>query len=97
MMVEFEKAMIDSIPKPVADVATEVVAGEMLLYEPRQTRAVYLNPTAALVFGLCDGSRSVGDIMRMITECYSDDAASVSDDIFAAVEGLQESGVLVLG
>jgi Coenzyme PQQ synthesis protein D (PqqD) len=97
MMLEFEKAMIDFIPRPVADVATEVVAGEMLLYEPRQTRAVYLNPTAALVFGLCDGSRSVRDIMRMITECYSDNAASVSDDIFAAVKGLQESGVLVLG
>jgi len=96
-MLEFEKAMIDSIPKPVADVATEVVAGEMLLYEPRQTRAVYLNPTAALVFGLCDGNRSVGDIMRTITECYLDDAASVSDDIFAAVKGLQASGVLVLG
>jgi len=96
-MLEFEKAMIDSIPKPVADVATEVVAGEMLLYEPRQTRAVYLNPTAALVFGLCDGNRSVGDIMRTITECYSDDAASVSDDIFAAVKELQASGVLVLG
>jgi hypothetical protein len=88
--------MIDLVPKPVANVATEVVAGEVLLYEPRQTRAVYLNPTAALVFGLCDGNRSVRDIARIITECYPDEAASVSDDVFATIKGLQESGILVL-
>ena len=58
--------MIDLIPKPVANVAEEVIAGEVLLYEPKQTRAVYLNPTAALVFDLCDGNRSVRDITRMI-------------------------------
>jgi Coenzyme PQQ synthesis protein D (PqqD) len=69
----------------------------VLLYEPRQTRAVYLNPTAALVFGLCDGNRSVRDIMRMITECYPDEAAGISDDVLATIKGLQESGVLVLG
>jgi hypothetical protein len=96
-MVESENTMIDLVPKPVANVATEVVAGEVLLYEPRQTRAVYLNPTAALVFGLCDGNRSVRDIMRMITECYPDEAAGISDDVLATIKGLQESGVLVLG
>jgi hypothetical protein len=92
-MVESENTMIDLVPKPVANVATEVVAGEVLLYEPRQN---YLNPTAALVFGLCDGNRSVRDIARIITECYPDEAASVSDDVFATIKGLQESGILVL-
>ena len=50
---------IDHIPVPAAGVEMEVVEGEVLLYHPQQTRAVYLNPTAAVVWGLCDGSRSV--------------------------------------
>jgi Coenzyme PQQ synthesis protein D (PqqD) len=71
-MTSFQNAMIDLIPKPVADVEMEVIEGEVLLYHPRQTRVVYLNQTAALVWGLCDGNRSVGEIIRVIEESYPD-------------------------
>jgi len=38
----------------------------------------------------------VHDILHMITECYPDEAASVSDDVLATIKGLQENGLLVL-
>jgi len=88
--------MIDHVPKAATDVEIEVVDSEVLLYHPQQTRAVYLNPTAAVVWGLCDGRRSVGDIIRVIGESYPD-ADSLTDDVLAALNQLQESGVLVVG
>jgi hypothetical protein len=94
-MTGLQNTMIDHIPAPAADVEMEVVDGEVLLYHPQQTRAVYLNPTAAVVWGLCDGSRSVREIIRVVGEAYPD-ADSVTDDVLATLNQLQESGVLVV-
>ncbi len=95
-MTGLQSTMIDRIPVPAAGVEMEVVEGEVLLYHPQQTRAVYLNPTAAVVWGLCDGSRSIGDIIRVLGESYPD-ADSLTDDVLATLNQLQESGVLVVG
>ena len=37
-------ASLDRIPRPVTDVATEIIEGEVLLYHPRYQTAVHLNP-----------------------------------------------------
>jgi hypothetical protein len=95
-MTGLQNTAIDHIPVPAPDVEVEVVDGEILLYHPQQTRAVYLNPTAAVVWGLCNGSRSVREIIRVIGESYPD-AESLTDDVFATLNQLQESGVLVVG
>lgn len=95
-MTGSQGTLIDNIPAPAAGVEIEVVEGEVLLYHPQQTRAVYLNPTAAVLWGLCDGSRSVGEIIRVLGEGYPDDD-SLTDDVLAALNQLQESGVLVVG
>jgi len=89
--------MIDLVPRPVADVEVEVVDGEVLMYHPAQTRAVYLNPTAAVVWGLCDGKRSARDIIEMLGESYPDAGPTLSDDILETLRELEESGVLVIG
>jgi hypothetical protein len=95
-MTGLQNTMIDRIPIPAAHVETEVVDSEVLLYHPQQTRAFYLNPTAAVIWGLCDGSRSVREIIRVIGEGYPD-AGNLSDDVLATLNRLQESGVLVVG
>jgi hypothetical protein len=87
---------IDMVPTPVKGVEMEVVENEVLLYHPQQTRAVYLNPTAALVWGLCDGSRSVGEIIRILGETYPEALATLSEDVVSTVNQLHESGVLVI-
>jgi hypothetical protein len=56
-MTESMGRALDPVPVPVADVKVEVIEGELLLYHPGQTRAVYLNPPAALIWSLCDGQR----------------------------------------
>jgi pyrroloquinoline quinone biosynthesis protein D len=94
---DFQRAMIDLTPKPTANVETEVVDLEVLLYHPGQTRAVYLNPTAAVVWGLCDGNRSVREIIQQIGEWYPEAAANLADDVLVTLKELEENGVLVVG
>jgi hypothetical protein len=95
-MTDSLDAMVNWVPKPIVNVATEVVDGEVLLYHPGQTRAVYLNPTAAVVWGLCDRNRSVGEIIRVIAESYPDAGASLTDDVLQTLKSLRECGVLVV-
>lgn len=90
-------AMLDFVPRSAADVEMEIVDGEVLLYRPSQTRAVYLNPTASLIWGLCDGKRSVQEIILLIGQSYPDAGMDLTDDVMATLTQLQESGVLVLG
>ena len=95
-MTELE-TIVDQIPMPISNVESEVIDGEVLLYQPQQTRAVYLNPTAAVIWSLCDGKRSVREIIRAIDESYPEAGADLKEDVLATLKQLQESGVLVLG
>jgi len=89
--------MMDLILVPVADVATEIVDDEVLLYHPQNARVIYLNPTAAVVWGLCDGTRSMRSIIELISESYPDAGTSLSEEVLATLNQLQKSGVLVAG
>jgi pyrroloquinoline quinone biosynthesis protein D len=67
------------------------VREEHLLLVPEG--AVRLNPTAAAVLELCDGERTVDDIVGVLTVRY--DGADVSDDVRELVNGMAERGLLV--
>jgi pyrroloquinoline quinone biosynthesis protein D len=67
------------------------VREEHLLLVPEG--AVRLNPTAAEVLELCDGERSVEDIVGFLTERYN--GADVTDDVRGLVEAMAQRGVLV--
>jgi pyrroloquinoline quinone biosynthesis protein D len=67
------------------------VREEHLLLVPEG--AVRLNPTAAAVLELCDGARTVDDIVGVLTVRY--DGADVSDDVRELVNRMAERGLLV--
>jgi len=94
-MAQSKNATIDQIPVPISNVKTEVIEGELLLYDPRQTKAVYLNQPAAVIWSLCDGHRRVREIIRLIRDGYPDSKANLSEEILATLNQLYESGVLV--
>jgi hypothetical protein len=85
------------IPAPAADVKVEVVEGELLLYHPGRTTAVYLNPPAAIIWKLCDGKRDVGEIIRLIGESYPESTPNLRDDVFATLAQLYDNHVVELG
>jgi coenzyme PQQ biosynthesis protein PqqD len=55
--------------------------------------AVRLNSTAAEVLELCDGERSLDEIVGTISERY--EGADLRDDVQGLVEGLTERGLVV--
>ena len=55
--------------------------------------AVRLNPTAAEVLELCDGERSLDDIVGALSARY--EGADVRDDVLALVDAMAERGVVV--
>jgi Coenzyme PQQ synthesis protein D (PqqD) len=93
-MTEANTAMTDLVLKPVADIKVESIDGELLLYHPRQTKAIYLNPTAAVIWSLCDGQRRVGEIIQLIGECYPESKGNLEEDVFTTLQELRDNGVL---
>ena len=55
--------------------------------------AVRLNPSAAEVLELCDGARSLDDIVGVLAERYGD--ADVRDDVQELVDAMAQRGLLV--
>ena len=67
------------------------VREEHLLLVPEG--AVRLNPTAAEVLELCDGERSVEDIVGVLAARYG--GADLGDDVRGLVDAMAQRGVLV--
>jgi coenzyme PQQ biosynthesis protein PqqD len=57
--------------------------------------AVRLNPTAVAVLELCDGERSVEEIVSTLSARY--EGADLRDDVQGLVEGLTQRGLVVDG
>jgi pyrroloquinoline quinone biosynthesis protein D len=55
--------------------------------------AVRLNATAAEVLGLCDGERSLDDIVGALSARY--DGADVRDDVVELVDAMTQKGLVV--
>ena len=55
--------------------------------------AVRLNPTAAEVLELCDGERSLDDIVGALSARY--EGVDVRDDVLELVDGMAQRGLVV--
>lgn len=67
------------------------VREEHLLLVPEG--AVRLNPSAVEVLELCDGERSLDEILGVLSERY--DGTDLSADVLALIDGMAERGLLV--
>jgi hypothetical protein len=81
------------IPKRDPSCDEEVLEGEIVLYCSTVAKAVYLNPSAALVWRLIDGRRSVGEIEALLTGAYPE-VATLREELIETVQALQEQGVI---
>ncbi|MFN8027996.1 MAG: PqqD family peptide modification chaperone [Acidimicrobiia bacterium] len=58
-------------PKPVEGLDVHEVDDGLVVYDGAKDRVHYLNASAALVFTLCDGTRSVADIDALVREVWT--------------------------
>ncbi len=63
---------------------TQELDGEVVLFDPEQTRALCLNATASLIWGLCDGKTTVAEIVQLLRDAFPD-AQDVAGDVHQAL------------
>lgn len=82
------------IPRPRPGFRLEIMGDELLLFHPAQAKVYYCNPTASLIWRLCDGQRSLGVILDLLREAYPEAGAVVEPDVVETLEALRGHGAL---
>lgn len=76
------------------DYKLEKFDNEILLYSVSDTRAVYLNETAFLVYGMCGTAQTIGTIIATLEEAYPEQQATIRADVTQAISQLAEHGAI---
>jgi len=81
--------------KQADEALEENMDGELLIYHPPTAITLHLNGPSAVVWELCDGVRSLGEIINMVEQAYPDQADQIEDDVKEVIEDLSSRGVLL--
>lgn len=76
------------IPKQRSGLTVEQIDGDLILLDVSSSTVAHINQTAALVFQMCDGKRTVEDIIAILSAAYPESEADILRDVVAAVESL---------
>lgn len=90
-----ETLQLTDIPKKAGDYSLQEFEGESLLYSTAHTKTVYLNETASLIWQLCDGSRSVEQLVALI-ESEMESPGAISQDVMSTLTEFKKQGVISL-
>lgn len=74
----------------------EMLDDEILLYNPSGTMILQLNPTAGLVWQLCDGANSIEEIIALLVEAYPEAAGEIRTDVPDILAACVDAGCLKL-
>ncbi|HVC34847.1 MAG TPA: PqqD family protein [Chloroflexota bacterium] len=55
--------------------------GEAVLFHPVKLTIMHLNRSAALIWRLCDGQRTLGEIRDLLSDAYPDAAPEIQTDV----------------
>jgi len=83
-----------SRPKVRKDLDIVELDDELVLYDPARDEVHYLNATAALVFGLCDGSATVKEIATDIAGAIRVPEKRIERQVRTLLKELREVGLL---
>jgi pyrroloquinoline quinone biosynthesis protein D len=84
----------DFVPKLAkkARVRFDRHAGAMMIVYPE--RGLLLNESAAAIAGLCDGTRSLAEIVALLAQEHGDPREAIERDVVAFVASLMAKGLL---
>jgi hypothetical protein len=76
------------------EIELEPVGNDLLLYSPRNEVIFALNQTSALIWNLCDGNRTVREIVEILCAAYPESAADIPAQVEEALSKLVDSQAL---
>jgi hypothetical protein len=83
------------LPKVRDDIALVEIDGEAIIFDPAQSRLHHLNVTAAIIFQLCDGTGTTGELAADIAEVSGAPLDQVEREVGDVVARFGEMGILV--
>jgi hypothetical protein len=84
-----------TVPKQAFGFFVEEMESENLLYRLGSHKAIHLNDTATVIWKLCDGSRTIQDVMDLLMSQYPDAQTAVGADVREAIALLVSEGALL--
>jgi hypothetical protein len=82
-------------PKARADLAVVEIEGEAIIYDDENGQLHHLNPTATMVFKLCDGQSTVKEFAADIADVYELPLQDVERQVRALIREFRGAGLLV--
>ena len=72
----------------------EEMEEEVILFHPARTIVVHTNRSGGLIWQLCDGQRSVENIVGVLRQMYPDSASEIAGDVERILRDLTEGEVV---
>jgi hypothetical protein len=73
-------------PRQKPDFRLEEIDGELLLYHPTQTTIMYCNPSASVIWQLCDGERTVEEITILLAAAFAQNLETITADVESTLD-----------
>jgi hypothetical protein len=83
-----------TIPKPVPGFQSQTLDGEIVLLHPTNATILHLNQTGALVWQLCNGARSVDEIVTLLNDAYPESRKQIEADVPQIIQQFAAHGAL---
>lgn len=88
--------MFDKYPAPHPQVAARIIDGEAVILLPENVQVKVLNVVGSRIWELADGTRSVGEITKIIVAEYDVTAQQAERDVNEFIQELVDKKMLVL-
>ena len=88
-------AILNFVLKHASNYIWEEMDGQVLLYRVGAHKAVHLNDSAALIWKLCDGNRTLKDVIGVLSDTYPDMRESIAADVRSGAGMLLKEGALI--
>lgn len=72
----------------------EELDGELVLFHPGRNKIIHANQTAALIWQLCDGERTIPEIVELLAEAYPESRQQIEAEVPQTIEDLRRKGAL---
>jgi PqqD family protein of HPr-rel-A system len=81
-------------PKVRGDLTVVELDGEAVIYDEETTELHLLNPTATIVFGLCDGTQTMREMAADISEAFGVPSGEVEGQVRTLIRSFRKVGLL---
>jgi hypothetical protein len=81
-------------PKRAEGFRVEQIDDEILLFHPTDRKVLSVNPTASVVWQLCDGERTVAEMVDLLMDAYPEASSSIEKDVRSIVAEFAEHGAV---